>query len=117
MRLPEHLQLDTITRVGNPSEGSRRPILVKFKKLPSQRSSKSIEIQTQGHLLQPREYHERRNLLLPQYKRAEENNQRTRFVRDKLFVNGKQVTPYTIRPLKKANTGRMGMLSNSALGM
>lgn len=98
IREPEQIQIESVYRVGKANEGNRRPMLVKFKSFHDReivRKSSHYLKDTDYSISEqlPREYRERRKLLLPQYKRAKENNQKARFVKDKLYVNGKQVIP------------------------
>ena len=93
----EKIMIKSVNRIGKNSENIR-PILVKFKEF-SQRQDirkrasnlKGTDFGISDHL--PAEILKRRKSLLPKLKELRDNNVKAYFVRDKLFVAGKEYNP------------------------
>ena len=92
-----NFELESVHRFGKSRNSRECPILAKFKNFRDREAVREASHKLRDSVSSiseqlPQEYCERRKLLLPQYNRAKENNQRAHFARHNLFIDGKLVT-------------------------
>ena len=89
-------------RIGKKQPDKRRPIVAKMASSQSKESilkrGKNLAGTNFGiSEQQPREYEERKKMLMPQFKKAKEENRKARWSKDKLIIDNKMITaPKTI---------------------
>jgi hypothetical protein len=98
LKNPHDIKIERAHRLGKRKHGKHRPIVVKFNSFVDREkirlSSKNLKETRYGIQEQfPKEIKERRNALIPLWKRARSENKKAVLITDKLFVDGRRVYP------------------------
>ena len=108
----DNITFDRVHRVGNKSAKKPRPIVAKFHyyterekvRQTSYTLSEKLKQSNQGvGIQQPKSVRESRRALYQVMKEAKDNKQDAKFIRDKLYINGREYIPPKPAPMETSN--------------